>query len=96
MRYFVLSQLKFNHTPCQRRLPTTQLELLLLKIRLEILPFDVSQYESARKAYKKFGKGRLAAALNLGDCCSYALSEQSGEPLLFNGDVFVENLRQNG
>ena len=65
-----------------------ELELLILKIRLEIFPFDAGQYESARRAYRKFGKGRHAAALNLGDCCSYALSEQLGEPLLFKGDDF--------
>ena len=30
----------------------------------------------------------LEASLNLGDCCSYALSQTSGEPLLFKGEDF--------
>ena len=35
-----------------------------------------------------YGKGKHAAALNMGDCCSYALSRFSDEPLLFKGDDF--------
>jgi len=39
-------------------------------------------------AWKKYGKGRHAAGLNLGDCCAYALSVYTGEPLLYKGDDF--------
>lgn len=31
----------------------------------------------------------LAILFNLGDCCAYALSRHSGEPLLFKGDDFT-------
>ena len=65
-----------------------ELDLLMLKVRMEILPFDSGQYEAAREAHDKYGKGRHAAALNIGDCCSYALSAQTGEPLLCKGDDF--------
>jgi ribonuclease VapC len=44
----------------------------------------------AREAYRRFGKGRHPAGLNLGDCCAYALSRQTGEALLFKGDDFSQ------
>jgi ribonuclease VapC len=31
-----------------------------------------------------------AAGLNYGDCFSYALAKDSGEPLLFKGDDFAK------
>ena len=41
-------------------------------------------------AYHDFGKGSgHPAKLNLGDCYSYALAAQTGEPLLFVGDDFI-------
>jgi hypothetical protein len=33
---------------------------------------------------------RHPAGLNIGDCCSYALSKYSGEPLLFKGNDFTK------
>lgn len=50
--------------------------------------FTPEQAEIAREAWLGYGKGRHAAGLNLGDCCSYALSQTSGEPLLSKGDDF--------
>ena len=44
----------------------------------------------AREAWQKWGKGRHAAGLNLGDCCAYALSQHSGRPLLFKGGDFTK------
>ena len=64
------------------------LDLLLLKIRADIVSLDSEQLELARRAWRKFGKGRHPAGLNIGDCCSYALSKNSGEPLLFKGKDF--------
>jgi ribonuclease VapC len=48
------------------------------------------QAEAARDAWQRYGKGNHAAGLNLGDCCSYALSRISGEPLLFKGADFAQ------
>jgi ribonuclease VapC len=42
----------------------------------------------AYAAWKQYGKGRHPAALNFGDCFSYALAKRLGEPLLFKGDDF--------
>ncbi|MCJ7630001.1 MAG: type II toxin-antitoxin system VapC family toxin, partial [Longimicrobiales bacterium] len=40
--------------------------------------------------YRRFGKGRHSAALNFGDCMTYAVASLSGEPLLFVGDDFSQ------
>jgi len=37
----------------------------------------------------RFGKGRHPAALNFGDCCTYALAEQTGLPILCVGNGFA-------
>lgn len=66
-----------------------ELDLLLHKARIEIVSFNSEQAEIARDAWLRFGKGRHSAALNIGDCCSYALSRSSGEPLLFKGTDFT-------
>ena len=65
-----------------------ELDLLLHRTRLETVALETEQLEHAREAYRRFGKGRHPAALNLADCCTYALARQSGEPLLFKGDDF--------
>ena len=65
-----------------------ELDLLIHKSRIEVVPFDQAQAEIARRAWQKYGKGRHPAALNLGDCCAYALAKSSGEPLLFKGEDF--------
>jgi ribonuclease VapC len=65
-----------------------ELDLLLQTIGIEIVPLDARQANVARHAFRTFGKGRHAAALNFGDCFSYALSQVSGEPLLFKGNDF--------
>ena len=43
-----------------------------------------------RDAYLRYGKGMDVAGLNYGDCFSYALAKDSGEPLLFKGDDFAQ------
>lgn len=64
-------------------------ELLLVKLRAEITPFDSEQADLAAGAYRRFGKGSgHPAQLNLGDCASYALARQLDLPLLFKGDDF--------
>jgi ribonuclease VapC len=65
-----------------------QLAQLLVETGIETVPMTVEQVRLAREAYTHFGKGRHAAALNLGDCCSYALARERGDPLLFKGGDF--------
>ena len=65
-----------------------ELDLLLHRSQVEIVAMDSDQAELARIAWRTFGKGHHQAGLNIGDCCSYALSKSSGEPLLFKGNDF--------
>lgn len=67
----------------------TDLDLLLHRASVEIVPFDTDQLALARAAFRRYGKGRHAAALNFGDCISYALARWTGEPLLFKGKDFA-------
>ncbi len=60
----------------------------LLKAGVEIVAVDAEQADQARRAWRRFGKGRHPAGLNFGDCFSYALSALTQEPLLFKGDDF--------
>jgi ribonuclease VapC len=66
------------------------LELLLYTSRVRIVPFDAEQSSVAVRAWRKYGKGRHPAGLNLGDCCVYALAKVSGEPVLCKGRDFPQ------
>jgi len=65
-----------------------QIDLLVYRTQIEIVPVDAEQAEIAREAWRRFGKGRHPAGLNFGDCFSYALAKQTGLPLLFKGADF--------
>jgi ribonuclease VapC len=65
------------------------LDLLISKSKIEVVPVDEAQAIEARRAWRRFGRGRHPAALNYGDLFSYALSRVSGEPLLFKGEDFA-------
>jgi ribonuclease VapC len=65
-----------------------ELDLLLHKAEIAVVAVDADQAAEARRAYRRFGRGRHAANLNFGDVFAYALARSSGEPLLFKGDDF--------
>jgi ribonuclease VapC len=66
------------------------LDDLLARIAVEIVPVTAEQAQIARRAYWDFGRGSgHKAALNFGDCFSYALARASREPLLFKGNDFT-------
>ena len=67
-----------------------EFDLLVHKASIDIVPMDSGQAELARTAWRKYGKGRHPAGLNIGDCCSYALARYTGEPLLFKGEDFAK------
>lgn len=67
----------------------TPLDEFLAEAAIETVPFDASQAHLARAAFLRFGKGRHKAALNLGDCASYALAQSRKAALLFKGDDFI-------
>jgi len=64
------------------------LELFLFDARTEIVPFDSRQAQAAVRAWRRYGKGRHPAQLNLGDSCVYALAKASHEPVLCKGADF--------
>ena len=66
-----------------------QLDALIERAAIEVVPVTAEQVTAARRAWRRFGKGRHRAALNLGDCLAYALAEATREPLLFKGDDFA-------
>jgi ribonuclease VapC len=65
-----------------------ELDRLIDKAALDVVAIDADQVDEARRAWRRFGRGRHEAGLNYGDLFSYALSRASGEPLLFKGDDF--------
>ena len=42
-------------------------------------------------AFAQFGKGRHRAALNFGDCFSYALAKWLGQPHQFRSELMIAN-----
>lgn len=66
------------------------LRLLLDQIGADVMPVDAAAASVAVGAWQRFGKGRHPAALNLGDCFSYAVAKIAGAPLLFKGDDFTK------
>ncbi|MDE0136605.1 MAG: type II toxin-antitoxin system VapC family toxin [Acidimicrobiaceae bacterium] len=65
------------------------LDLLLETAGVELVAVTEDQARAARRAWRRYGKGRHAAALHFGDCFAYALSQSSGEPLLYKGADFA-------
>lgn len=67
-----------------------EFDLWLHKADIEIVAIDAELADQARRAWRQYGKGRHPAALNYGDCFSYALAARTGEPLLFKGHDFSQ------
>ena len=65
-----------------------ELDLWLHKVGVEIVAVEAEHADQARRAWRRFGKGRHPAGLNFGDCFSYALAALTQEPLLFKGQDF--------
>ena len=68
---------------------TALLDTLIRQLNIQVVSFTEGQASAAREAFRRFGKGRHKAGLNLGDCFSYALAKETGQPLLFKGDDFT-------
>ena len=73
-----------------RRMPelSSMLEEIIDASAMIIAPVGERELELAWEAWRRFGKGRHPAALNMGDCFAYATAMQLGCALLFKGDDF--------
>ena len=74
-----------------RRLGTDPRALLgrfLQEFSVRVLPFAEQHWLESVGAYRRFGKGRHPAALNFGDCMSYAVAKVARQPLLCTGNDF--------
>jgi ribonuclease VapC len=77
---------------CLRRLGTLDEPWLagwLAEPTTRVLAFDAELERLAGVAYDRFGKGRHPAALNFGDCMSYAVARLRDLPLLYKGADFA-------
>jgi ribonuclease VapC len=72
---------------------TTTLTTLdaLRSLQIELTSFDEEQFELGLRAWRRFGKGRHPASLNLGDCFTYALAKVTGYPILCVGNDFARS-----
>ncbi|MEP6778627.1 MAG: type II toxin-antitoxin system VapC family toxin [Gemmatimonadaceae bacterium] len=66
------------------------LDTFLRGINADIVPCDADQVTVARDAARAYGRGRHRAALNFGDCFSYALAVARDQALLFVGEDFAQ------
>lgn len=68
----------------------TLVEKFLDEHGVVVLPFDGHHRAAAAKAFARYGKGRHPAALNYGDCMTYATAKIAEHPLLFTGNDFTK------
>lgn len=66
------------------------LALLIEHLDLHVVPFEAAHARAAREAFERYGRGRHPAALNYGDCLTYAVAKVAGLPLLFVGNDFAQ------
>ena len=65
-------------------------EGLVRELAVTIVPFGEAEWRVAVDAFRRFGRGRHAAALNYGDCLAYATAQTARDTLLFVGDDFAK------
>ncbi len=68
---------------------TEMVAVFLAGTEIQIIPIDADIGREAILAFDRFGKGRHRAALNMGDCFSYACAKVHHVSLLCKGDDFV-------
>jgi ribonuclease VapC len=57
---------------------------------VEVIAFDEAHRRAAADAFISYGKGLHPAALNYGDCMTYATARVTDHPLLFIGKDFAK------
>jgi ribonuclease VapC len=69
--------------------PRAFLERFLSDWQVTIVPFGEEHWKAAADAHTLYGRGRHKAALNFGECLSYATAKLAGMPLLCTGSDFA-------
>lgn len=68
----------------------TLLGRFLTEATTGVIDVGPAHWPVAVDAFTRYGKGRHPAALNFGDCLTYAVSAVSGQPLLCVGNDFAQ------
>ncbi len=66
------------------------LPVFVLEADLAVVPFGQDHWRAAVDAFRRYGKGRHPAGLNMGDCLTYATARLAGQPLLCTGSDFAK------
>ena len=61
---------------------------VLRDLDIAIVAFTPAMTDRSADAWRRFGRGRHPAGLNFGDCCTFALAEETGWPILCTGEDF--------
>ena len=70
----------------------SELDLWLHKVGVEIVAIEAEHVDQARRAWRRYGKGRHPAGLNYGDCFSYALAALTVTGVLPTSSIGTEIL----
>jgi ribonuclease VapC len=73
---------------CSLDVSRESVDAFLQEVSITIVQIDSAIGSEAIGAFRRFGRGRHPAALNMGDCFSYACAKVHRVPLLFKGDDF--------
>lgn len=66
------------------------IERFLRAARVEVVAVDRETADAAIDAWRRFGKSRHPARLNLGDCFTYAAAQGQGAAVLCTGNDFAQ------
>lgn len=67
-----------------------EVRALVQELGVTVVPFGERDWHAAVDAFRRYGRGRHKAALNFGDCLSYAAAATANDTLLFVGDDFSQ------
>ena len=73
----------------RKKAGASEVAALVKELGVTVVPFGEREWHVAVAAFMRFGRGRHAAALNFGDCLSYAAASVARDKLLFVGDDFA-------
>jgi ribonuclease VapC len=74
---------------CEIEAANILVEQFLHQAKASIISIDDPIGAEALIAFSRFGRGRHKAALNMGDCFSYACAKAHSASLLFKGNDFI-------